>query len=117
MRCSRAAPRPADDEPEFISEIAELIQYKEVAYFLTSSWKTARLHKLRRQAKRAARLYAAAARKVDEHPTPHGYGDGFVECMCSRCDRAMRLTEEAETMAEEAFVALAAYRAWQRKLP
>lgn len=116
MRCSRAAPRPADDEPEVISEIAALTQSNEVAYFLTSSYKAARLHKLRRQAKRAARLYTAAARKVYEHPTPHGYGDGFFECMCSRCNRAMRLTEEAETLAEEAFVALAAYRAWQRKL-
>ena len=44
-------------------------------------------------------LYAKAVlagHTARKYPAPHGYGDGFSECMCSRCDRAMRLDEAAE---------------------
>ena len=51
--------------------------------------------KLGRKAKRAALLYAKALRKMEKHPAPHGYGDGYYECGCPRCDRAM--THEARS--------------------
>jgi hypothetical protein len=60
--------------------------------------------KLGRKAERAALIYAKALRRMEKHPAPHGYGDGYYECGCPRCNRAMRL----ETSAEKA------YAAWER---
>ena len=53
--------------------------------------------KLGRKAERAAALlYAKALRNMETHPAPHGYGDGYYECGCSRCNQAMRLEAAAE---------------------
>ena len=63
--------------------------------------------KIIRKAKRAALLYSKALRKMDKHPAPHGYGDGYYECMCRRCFRAMSLEAAAEEAKE----------AWERAVP
>ena len=55
------------------------------------------------KAKRAWVLYAKARRKALKYPAPHGYGDGYYECPCKRCDRAIRY----DAAVEEAF------KAWQ----
>ena len=56
---------------------------------------------LARKAERAALLYTKAERKANKYPAPHGYGDGWSECTCSRCDRALKF----EVAAEDAFAA------------
>ena len=63
-----------------------------------------------RDAIRAALLYKKAERKAARHPAPHGYGDGYFECPCARCKRAM-LLQEAVERAHRAWVA-AQHRAW-----
>jgi hypothetical protein len=55
------------------------------------------------KAKRSWLLHVKARRKALKYPAPHGYGDGYYECPCKRCDRAMR----NEAALEEAF------EAWQ----
>jgi hypothetical protein len=110
-----SAARAACRESEAINEIAELVWSDEVGRFLVPL-KTSRLKKLHLHAKRAGRLYTQAMRKAEKHPAPHGYGDGFFECMCSRCCRATRLSDEADILAEKAFAAFAAYKAWQNQL-
>ena len=56
---------------------------------------------LARKAERAALLYTTAERKAIKYPAPHGYGDGWSECTCPRCDRALKL----EVAAERSFAA------------
>ena len=52
-------------------------------------------HKAARKAERKA--------KVHQPLKPHGYGDGWSECSCRRCERSLTLEEKAE----------AAYQAWK----
>ena len=89
-------PTAAEDTKK---EITELMQSDELEIFLSDA-----LHEkaLRRQAKRAAWVYAIAVRKARMHPAPHGYGDGSYECICSRCDKAAKLDTATE----------AAYATW-----
>ena len=55
-------------------------------------------------AERAALLYMKAERKAVRHPAPQGYGNGYSECVCARCTRAMLLEEAAAR----------AYAAWRQ---
>ena len=59
--------------------------------------------KVIRKAERAALQYRKAERKAKAHPAPHGYGDGWSECSCRRCERSLTLEAKAE----------AAYQAWK----
>ena len=88
LSCS--LPTAAEDTDK---EITELMQADELKIFLSDA-----LHEkaLRRQAKRAAWVYAIAVRKARMRPAPHGYGDGSYECICSRCDKAAKLDTAAE---------------------
>ena len=80
---------------EAMNDIDELMQSNEVATFLATP-KTARRNRLKLMAKRAELLYKKAQRKASKHLTPHGYGNGYYECPCPRCERAIRLEVEAE---------------------
>ena len=40
---------------------------------------------------RAARRFDQAKMRACARPAPHGYGNGFYECPCPRCERACRL--------------------------
>ena len=51
--------------------------------------------KLARIAKRMLLRYDKAVLKASMHAAPHGYGDGFSECMCRRCERALWYQEAA----------------------
>ena len=77
-------------------EIAELMQCKEVKWWVTTERQVLRKEKLGRTAKRAAVLLEKAERKAFKYPVPHGYGDGFSECACKRCVRGATYEEAAE---------------------
>ena len=78
-----------------LDEIGELLRYDDVRTYVSEKWT------LVREARRAHRLYDKAKHKATKRPAPHGYGDGFHECMCNRCERSMRL----EIAVQEAYAA------------
>jgi len=67
-----------------------------------------KLRKIFRDYKRAkARFEKLGMKAAMAPPAPHGYGDGFFECPCARCERSLKLLG----MAEEAHAVLQAAKA------
>jgi len=101
------------------TELAELIESDTVASFMADAQDGLRKTALRRKAKQAARQaawnFAVASREAHMHPAPHGYGNGFSECICRRCDRAMQLDAKVQT-AHAAWMSAAAHYATVRKV-
>ena len=96
MRCARAIFESIDLADGMEVEIAELMQCKEVKWWVTTVRQVLRKEKLGRTAKRAAVLLEKVERKAFKYPVPHGYGDGFSECACKRCVRGASYEEAAE---------------------
>ena len=97
---SRRAPAP-DAQPK------KLFDYSKLKKSDGGNRKTGTGSKKKRNtllAEHAALLYMKAERKAARHPAPHGYGNGYFECICDRCTRAILLEEAAAQ----------AYAAWKQ---
>ena len=112
-----ASPLAAED-----SGLEELINSSAVTKLIATTrkrMKRARKKERRRRAlDRAHQLYKTAERKRALTPAPHGYGDGYFECACKRCDRSARYEAAAEVarVAWERAVALWKLR-YERRSP
>ena len=83
---SRRAPAP-DAQPK------KLFDYSKLKKSDGGNRKTGTGSKKKRNtllAEHAALLYMKAERKAARHPAPHGYGNGYFECICDRCTLGAR---------------------------
>ena len=76
---------------------------------------TETLKELQREARRTAASYFKKQRKAKSRPAPHGYGNGFFECICKRCVRASTLDAAAEDAKQACETALCRYLQARRR--